>query len=335
MNFSPMELYIFGLCFVVFAALTILLTTLIVVLARQHLRLVSLGAEDEKIREEYDNRHNQSKFLNALGFIINLTVCILLVIAFGFSVAVKVYERQNRNDTKLGSLHVVRSDSMAKAYEKNEYLFKNGLDSAENNFRLFDIIYTNPVPPEEDIELYDVIVYQLDEMLIVHRIVKIEKPNEKHPDEIYYYFCGDNNIYVDPKPVTYDQMRGIWNGQKIEHVGSFILFMQSPAGYLCIILMLFAVFVAPIAIKKIEDARRERYRILTGVDVAMEAKVLRQAARGEKRMDTYYNRPGSPYSVPRQRQHEQHRNPISTNPTYPNKTQVNISTRPSNVGNRK
>ena len=295
MNFSPTELYIFCLCAVVFTLLTVLLTALIVTLLRYYLRLVRLGSEDERIRKEYDNRHCQSKLLNALGFIINFTICIVLVAAFAFSLSVRICEKENCTAAKTGIIRVVRSNSMAKAYEKNEYLFENNLDGKENNFNTFDIIYTDALPAEEDLKLYDVVVYDLDGYLIIHRIIKIEEPNEEHPDERYYYLRGDNNIFADSKPVTYDQMRGIWNGQKVENVGSFILFMQSPAGYLCILLMLFVVIALPIVTKIVENERSERYQTLTGVDVKNERKYRREE-RVNIRMDTYYNRPDSPYS---------------------------------------
>ena len=341
MNFTSMELYILGLCFVVFTALTILLTVLIVTLIRYYLRLVELGAEDDNIREEFDNRHNQSKFLNGLGTFISLVVCIALLIVFAFSVAIRICERQNCNAFELGSIHAVRSNSMAKAYEKNEYLFKNGLDGEENNFRLFDIIYTEPLPPDEELKLYDVVIYQIDEALIIHRIIKIEKPNEKHPDETYYYLRGDNNFFTDQKPVTYDQMRSIWRGEKIEHIGSFILFMQSPAGALCILLMLFGVFVAPIAIRKVEEARRARYLLLTGINVDAEEKALHAAEREAKRkrrqqqeMTTHYNRPGSPYSAPRQRQHEPHQYP-TTQHQPPSYTHISVNAKSQNSRSNK
>ena len=295
MNFSSTELYIFCLCAVVFTLLTVLLTALIVTLLRYYVRLVRLGSEDESIRKEYDNRHCQSKLLNVLGFIINFAICVVLAVAFIFSLSVRICEKKNCDAAQTGIIRVVKSSSMAKAYEKNEYLFENNLDGKENNFNTFDIIYTDALPAEEDLKLYDVVVYDLDGYLIIHRIVKIEEPNENHPDERYYYLRGDNNVITDPKPVTYDQMRGIWNGQKVENVGSFILFMQSPAGYLCILLMLFVVIALPIVTKIIENERSERYQTLTGIDVRNEQKHRREE-RVNIKMDTYYNRPDSPYS---------------------------------------
>ena len=41
-------------------------------------------------------------------------------------------------------------------------------------------------------------------------------------------------------------MRAIYKGQKIPFVGSFVHFMQSPVGYICVLLVIFGFIVAPI-----------------------------------------------------------------------------------------
>jgi len=342
MNFSVTELYIFGLCFVVFTALTILLTVLITVVLRSHIRLVRLGAEDENICKEYDNRHKQSKFLNVIGFLINFVVCIILIVAFSASVIINIREHKESTSVKTGVVRVIKSNSMAVAYEKNKYLFENGLDDKKNNFRLFDLIYTDPIPAEEDLKLYDVVVYDLNEIQIIHRIVKIEEPNEKHPNERYFYLQGDNNSYTDPKPVTYDQMRGIWNGQKVGQVGSLILFLQSPAGALCVLLMMISVFVVPIVTGKLEKVRKERYQAITGIDFFEEerqmrySKQLRVPVGRAGSMTTHYNRPGSPYSDPARSSGNSNFEPYSTNGIFKtHQVTINHSSNSQKSNNRK
>ena len=53
-------------------------------------------------------------------------------------------------------------------------------------------------------------------------------------------------------------MRGIYRGERIPFVGSFIAFMQSVAGYLCILLVIFGIVAIPIVEKKVNAAKRER-----------------------------------------------------------------------------
>ena len=69
---------------------------------------------------------------------------------------------------------------------------------------------------------------------------------------------GDSVWYSDDYPVTYDQMKAVYRGEKIPYVGSFFAFMQSPAGYLCILLVVFAVVATPVVEKKFWYAKVER-----------------------------------------------------------------------------
>ena len=58
--------------------------------------------------------------------------------------------------------------------------------------------------------------------------------------------------------MLYEQMRAIYRGHHIPFVGSFILFMQSPAGWLCAILIIVAMFAMPILDKMIATAELDR-----------------------------------------------------------------------------
>jgi hypothetical protein len=141
--------------------------------------------------------------------------------------------------------------------DKNTYLNENGLD---DQFDRFDLIFTRQLPGEFELELYDVVVYDYHGTLIIHRIIDIEEPNEKHPDHRQFLLRGDAAWYSDDYPVTYEQMLAIYRGEKIPYVGSFFAFMQSPAGYLCILLVVFAMIATPIVEKKFRIAKIERLK---------------------------------------------------------------------------
>ena len=76
------------------------------------------------------------------------------------------------------------------------------------------------LPKEEDLKLYDIVVYKQDDIYVVHRIVGIEEPNEKHPNERYFLLQGDAVDSPDRFPVKYSQMQGIYTDEKIPFVGS-------------------------------------------------------------------------------------------------------------------
>ena len=148
---------------------------------------------------------------------------------------------------------------MATKNDKNTYLVKNDLN---DQIQTFDIIVTHHLPAEEDLELFDIVVYKMDDRYVVHRIVAIEEPNERHPDCRHFLLQGDAVVNPDPFPVLYSQMQGIYLGERIAFIGSFVMFMQSPAGWLCILLVLFAMVITPYLEKKLSDEKAARLRAI-------------------------------------------------------------------------
>jgi len=269
-DMSDYELYVFMLCFIVFALFTLLFTFMIVEMTKMKLKLIRSGAEDEEIKTEYRRRIRRGCAGTVAGKIISLLVCVAFAAAFCFSVYMNTTEDKAPNGVP--SLKVVKSDSMAEKNENNTYLFENGLD---DQIQTFDVIITRHLPPEDELELYDIVVYKQDDIYIVHRIVGIEEPNEEHPNARHFLLQGDAVDTPDRFPVLYEQMQGIYTGERIPFVGSFVLFMQSPAGWLCIILILFAMIGTPIVEKKIQKEENRRL-----------AKMNRAAERAEEERET-------------------------------------------------
>ena len=59
-------------------------------------------------------------------------------------------------------------------------------------------------------------------------------------------------------------MKAIYRGEKTPYIGSFILFMQSPAGWLCTLLIVIAMIASPILDNKLESARKKRLSLMLG-----------------------------------------------------------------------
>ena len=114
------------------------------------------------------------------------------------------------------------------------------------------------LPDEFELELYDIVIYELRGDLIIHRIVGIEEPNEEHPDHRLFELRGDAVKNSDEFKVEYSQMKAIYRGEKIRFAGSFIFFMQSPLGYLCILLLVVGSILSPILELMISHAKRKR-----------------------------------------------------------------------------
>ena len=144
---------------------------------------------------------------------------------------------------------------MARKNPENTYLFDNNI---QNQLQMFDVVICNHLPAEDALKLYDIVVYKQDDMYVIHRIVGIEEPNANHPNERHFLLQGDAVENPDKFPVLYSQMQGIYEGVRIPFVGGFILFLQSPAGWLCVLLVIFSMTVTPIVEKKIKEATEKR-----------------------------------------------------------------------------
>ncbi len=271
------EIYNLITCLIVFVLLTGLLSYLIVTMIRHYLRMVKGGLEDEAIIKEFEAKKSkgESRVLNVLDKAFPAFVCVLLGLALCFS----LYSRFTANDKvgKIPTLKVVETGSMESKHRDNLYLYTNGLN---DQIQTFDAIILHKLPKEQDLKLYDIVVYETNGYYIVHRIVDIEEPNERHPNERWFVLRGDANKQADDFPVTYKQMKSIYRGERVPFVGSVVFFMQSPAGMLCFLLVLFAMFATPIAEKKILNAKKARYALLTAngaVETATESATVTEA----------------------------------------------------------
>ncbi len=242
------ELYVFFLCLIVFIALTALFSFMIYYIGKQRALVISNGIEDEKIKERLTKKLNKDstktgKIIEKVEKILSIVLCVFLCFVLLITAISSC-----RGDTKIKALpaiKVVASTSMSEKYEKNSYLFKNNLD---DQLQLFDVVLLHKLPKEEDLKLYDIVVYEhITGALFIHRIVAIEEPNENHPNERHFVLQGDAVHYPDTFPVRYSQMRSIYRGERIPNVGSFVYFMQSPAGIMCLILFVLSLILMPIA----------------------------------------------------------------------------------------
>lgn len=258
------EIYVFILCLIVFVILTALSVVCLWIITKLSLRLIRGGLEDKNILKDYEKaqKHKKrTKYLKLADMLFSGAVCLLFV--FMLVSALIIRGTENTCCGKLPTYRVVLTGSMSYKNDKNLYLWENKLN---DQIQTFDLIRTEQLPGEMELELYDIVVYEVDNMMLVHRIVGIEEPNEKHPDCRYFLIQGDAVDSPDRYPVLYGQMRGIYRGDRTPFIGSFILFMQSPAGWLCVLLIVAATIATPILDGTLQKARDKRLAILLGED---------------------------------------------------------------------
>lgn len=251
------EAYAFVLSLIVFIMLTGLSVVFIVTLIKMSIALIRLGHDDEEIKKKKQVKGSNCLFVFVEGAV-SIVLCVLLLLVFAFSLYVNL--SKERYIEGMPTIQVVSSSSMSKKHESNTYLFENNLN---DQLSTFDLVLTYKIPPAEEIERFDIVVYERDGILVLHRVIDIEPPNSVHPDQYWFTCKGDALENIDRFPVRYNQLKGIYRGQRIPFVGSFISFMQSPAGVLCILLVLFGTIATPIAEKKLQKERDARYGIIT------------------------------------------------------------------------
>ena len=253
------EIYSLILCLIVFVLLVCVFSYMLCIIFKQNIIEIKFGLEDEKILEEFNTTENkkQNNVLKVFDTIFNVSIVLVFCALFISSIFINCTE--NIYFDNVATYKVVLTSSMEEKHENNTYLHMNNLN---NQISAFDLILIYKIPKEEDLKLYDIVVYEVDGIMVVHRIVGIEEPNQYHPNERHFQLQGDAVGSPDRFPVLYSQMKGIYKGEKIPFIGSFIVFMQSPAGWLCILLVVAAIIVAPILDKKLLNARRKRYEIL-------------------------------------------------------------------------
>ena len=257
------ELYVFFLCLIVFISLTSLFSFMIYYIARQRAIIITNGIEDESIKERLIKKLNKGqtktgKVIETIEKIVSITLCICLcVILIGTGISSCRGDNEIKN---IPAIKVIASTSMSERYENNKYLFENNIT---DQLQMFDVVLLHELPQEEDLKLYDVVVYEhISGALLIHRIVGIEEPNENHPTERHFLLQGDAVHYPDSFPVRYSQMRSIYYGERIPNIGSFVYFLQSPAGIMCLILLVVALILMPIAdhyLLKKEYERAKRF----------------------------------------------------------------------------
>ena len=256
---TQFEVYSLILCIIVFILLVSVFTFLLYNIVMLWFKHVRAGLYDEEIIREFEENKNkkENKAMKFVNSVCNVFLGVIFFLLVSLSIYINCTENTYFEDVP--TYRVVLTSSMEKKNKDNEYLFENNLD---NQISAFDLIATYKLPNEEDLQLYDIVVYEVDGILVVHRIVGIEEPNESHPNERHFLLQGDAVGSPDRFPVLYSQMKGIYKGFKIPFIGSLILFMKSFAGWLCIALVCFALVITPIIDKKLLLSRKERYDYL-------------------------------------------------------------------------
>lgn len=205
---------------------------------------------DEVIYERQQHVQNRRKVIGLIRTIAFYLIIITILPIFVFSLVNRVMGNVMMIGDK--AVMVVATGSMGYKNEANDYLFNRNLN---NQFQQYDIIVLEKVE-KSDIHLYDVIAYKNDkELNIIHRIISIEPGSTtKYVTRGDIYDSSKTDLY---KPV-YEDVIGRYTGKRIPGVGIFIMFLQSYAGIITVISLVYCLLMIDRTAEKINKVQQER-----------------------------------------------------------------------------
>ena len=152
----------------------------------------------------------------------------------------------------------ILTSSMEEKNEDNDYLLTYDLNDQITQYSLIGI---DKINSEDDIELYDILAYKHDDIVIVHRVVEI-KENDK--GETIYRLQGDSNpsSLSYEKELTFDDFIGKYNGYQNYGLGVTLTYIKSNIGIIAILGAAIFLFLATYAEEMINNEYKTRLLLL-------------------------------------------------------------------------
>lgn len=250
------------------ACFTVVFTILFVSYRKFAVAEIDSGKRDIELIELFFRNRKKSvirrkKILQVVKFISYTLLMAFITVCLVFTAFVRFSENLPFG-TK--SFMVVATDSMSYKYgnesDGNSYLFTHNLD---NQFPANCIIIIEKVE-ESDLKLYDVIAYKHPSgVTYIHRITRIDVAEDGSKT---YRTRGDTNkdddqiasIYTGS--LTYDEIIGKYTNVYIPFLGAFVLFLQSYAGIVTVVALIFCLIMFDKNVGNISDAQDKRTNYL-------------------------------------------------------------------------
>lgn len=235
-------------------------------------RLITAAMDDELVKKQieidykkYNKKERNYSFYNyylkrkAHQRRCNVFATIFAAVLYIFFLAVLVTAIAIRvNGDQLfingSSYLVIKTDSMETVNPKNDYINANNLNDRIYQYSLITI------KQKENIELFDIVAFKVDDAIIVHRVVEIKEIE----GNLFYTCCGDANpaSLFEEIDIPKDYILGVYTGYQDNLLGHFVIYFQSGIGLISIIVALLVVLAYNHYYNKIERLYDDRYVIL-------------------------------------------------------------------------
>ena len=212
--------------------------------------------------ETYYKRKKRKKVGNIIS---NSIVGIFLVALIGFFVWATVM-KSNDQTTYFGdkTYLVIQTSSMASINDNNKYLKDGSIDSKDRmNTRIsqYAFIGIDKFKSEDQIKVYDIVAFRMDDKIIVHRVYSIGEEKDGHK---LFTFRGDANpaSMSGEINVTSDRIVGIFDGYQNQILGSIVIYIQSGTGLISVFAIAIVLMVYIFYYDRIDLRLTERYEAL-------------------------------------------------------------------------
>ncbi|MDY4052262.1 MAG: signal peptidase I [Bacilli bacterium] len=215
---------------------------------------IKMGKRDVEIISEviYERkesvRRRKSIIKTIKGVFFYLTLFIIIPL-FVFSLINKF----TGNKMMLGNktMMVVMSGSMSEKNEVNDYLVNENLN---DQFNTYDIIILEKIDPSR-LKVNDIIAFRNDKGInVIHRIRK----RVLEDGEVKFVTRGDANKADDEYHSTYDDVIGQYKNTRITNIGVFIVFLQSYAGIITVVSIVYCMIMIDRLSEKINKVQSAR-----------------------------------------------------------------------------
>lgn len=248
--------------FIGVVSFAVLFTILYKTYATSQIEEIKSGKRDIEIIDEVI--HNRQEKVIKRKKIVKICKTVFYYLALAIVVPVfifSLYSKIMNNVLMIGgkTLMVVASPSMSVVHEINKYVKNNNLT---DQFDQYDIIYLEKIKSPNELNKYDVICFKNDEGInIIHRIRDIKTLN----GQVRYITRGDANNEDDPYSPVFEDIVGRYTAKKINGIGIFIIFLQSAAGIITIVSLVYCLVMIDRNAEKINKVQKERAKKLAKV----------------------------------------------------------------------
>lgn len=223
---------------------------------------------DKKKKKELsfvDTYYKKKKRKKVGNIISNSIVGIFLVALIGFFVWATVM-KSNDQTTYFGdkTYLVIQTSSMASINDSNKYLKDGSIDSKDRmNTRIsqYAFIGIDKFKSEDQIKVYDIVAFRMDDKIIVHRVYSIGEEKDGHK---LFTFRGDANpaSMSGEINVTSDRIVGVFDGYQNQVLGSIVIYIQSGTGLISVFAIAIVLMVYIFYYDRIDLRLTDRYEAL-------------------------------------------------------------------------